>query len=125
MVVDMENYKRDQAKRGTAGRKGGDVYSGRSRLSSFEGSTGIRSKLSVSARWPAMLSAAMAYNLYRIVEEALSNVRLHSAAARGDGQLGSADSVVVLTVHDDGRGLVRAGSSRRSGMGMVGMEERA
>jgi signal transduction histidine kinase len=32
---------------------------------------------------------------------------------------------MVLTVHDDGRGLHRVGSSRRPGMGMVGMEERA
>jgi signal transduction histidine kinase len=72
-----------------------------------------------------MLSAAMAYNLYRIVEEALSNVRQHSGAASVDVNLLSADGKVVLTVHDDGRGLLRTGPSRRPGLGMVGMEERA
>ena len=154
MVVDMENFKHDHAERESVVRKVDDLQDStrevlnnlrqllyelreepshdhsfvlkiRALLSSFEGSTGIRSKLSVSARWPAMLSAAMAYNLYRIVEEALSNVLLHSGAGSVDVKLGSADSVVVLTVHDDGRGLLRAGSSRRPGMGMVGMEERA
>ena len=154
MVVDMENFKHDQAERESVVQKVDDlqgstrevlnnlrellyelreepshdhsfVHRIRGLLSSFESSTGIRSKLSVSARWPAMLSAAMAYNLYRIVEEALVNVRLHSGAGSVDVQLGSADSVVVLTVHDDGRGLLRVGSNRRPGMGMVGMEERA
>jgi signal transduction histidine kinase len=154
MVVDMENFKHDQAERESVVRKVDDlqgstrevlnnlrellydlreepshdhnfVHRVRGLLSSFESSTGISSKLSVSARWPAMLSAAMAYNLYRIVEEALANVRRHSGAATVDVQLGSADSAVVLTVHDDGRGLFRVGSSRRPGMGMVGMEERA
>ena len=154
MVVDMENFKHDQAERESVVRKVDDlqgstrevlnnlrqllyelreepsqdhsfVHKVGSLLTSFEGTTGIRSKLSVSARWPAMLSAAMAYNLYRIVEEALSNIRLHSGAESVDVQLASTDSAVVLTVHDDGRGLLRAGSSPSPGMGMVGMEERA
>jgi signal transduction histidine kinase len=153
MVVDMENFKHDQAERESVVRKVDDlqgstrevlnnlrellyelreepshdhsfVHKITSLLTSFEGSTGIRSKLSVSARWPAMLSAAVAYNLYRIVEEALSNVRLHSGAGSVDVKLSSVDGRVVLTVQDDGRGLFRAGSGRRPGMGMVGMEER-
>jgi signal transduction histidine kinase len=154
MVVDMENFKHDHAERESVVRKVDDlqdstrevlnnlrellyelreepaqdhsfVHKVRSLLRAFEVSTGIRSKLSVSARWPAMLSAATAYNLYRIVEEALSNVRLHSGAASVDVKLGSTEGTVVLTVHDDGRGLQRAGADRSPGLGMVGMEERA
>jgi signal transduction histidine kinase len=155
MVVEMENFKHDHAERESVVSKVDHlqgstrevlnnlrellyelreepshdhsfVHRVRNLLSSFESSTGIRSKLSVSARWPAMLSAAMGYNLYRIVEEALSNVRLHSGAESVDVKLGSGDGgAVVLTVHDDGRGLLQLGSSRRPGMGMVGMEERA
>jgi signal transduction histidine kinase len=153
MVVDMENFKHYHAERESVVRKVDDlqdstravlnnlrqllyelreepshdhsfVHKVGTLLTSFEGSTGIRSKLSVSARWPAMLSAAVAYNLYRIVEEALSNVRLHSGAASVDVKLSWIDGGVVLTVRDDGRGLFRAGSGRRPGMGMVGMEER-
>ena len=154
MVVDMENFKHDHAERESVVRKVDDLQGStrevlnnlrellyelreepsqdrsfvnkvRVLLASFEHSTGINSKLSVSARWPAMMSAAVTYNLYRIVEEALSNVRLHSGAASVDVNLMSADGEVVLTVQDDGRGLQRAGAGQRAGMGMVGMEERA
>jgi signal transduction histidine kinase len=154
MVVDMENFKHDHAERESVVKKVGDlqdstrevlanlrqllyelreepahdhsfVHKVRSLLSSFEMSTGIRSKLSVSQRWPQRLTAATAYNLYRIVEEALNNVRLHSGAGSVDVKLGSSGNSVVLSVQDDGRGLRRAGDSRRPGLGMVGMEERA
>ena len=154
MVVDMENFKHDHAERESVVKKVGDlqdstrevlnnlrqllyelreepaqdhafVHRVRSLLSSFESATGIRPRLSVSARWPSKLSAATAYNLYRIVEEALNNVRLHSGAASVNVKLASTGNSVVLTVHDDGRGLLRTGDSRRPGLGMVGMEERA
>jgi len=94
-------------------------------LNRFEVSTGIRSKLNVDAGWPARLSNATAYNLYRIVEEALNNVRLHSGAARVDVQLGAIDDGVSLVVRDDGRGLLGADGPRRPGMGVMGMHERA
>jgi two-component system, NarL family, sensor histidine kinase UhpB len=154
MVVDMENFKHDHAERESVVKKVDDlqgstrevlnnlrqllyelreepahdhsfVHKVRNLVSSFELSTGIPSKLSVSARWPSRLSAATAYNLYRIVEEALSNVRLHSGAARVDVKLSSTENTVFLTVQDDGRGLQRAGTGRTPGLGMVGMEERA
>lgn len=97
----------------------------RALLSAFERSTGIRSKLRVSSRWPARLSAATAHNLYRIVEEALNNVRLHSGAARVDVHLAVQGDGVALIVRDDGRGLPWSDGSRRLGMGVMGMRERA
>jgi len=97
----------------------------RTLLNRFELSTGIRSKLNVDAGWPARLSAATAYNLYRIVEEALNNVRLHSGAARVNVELGAIDDGVSLVVRDDGRGLLGTDGSRRPGMGVMGMRERA
>ena len=78
-----------------------------------------------SSLWPARLSAATANNLYRIVEEALNNVRLHSGAARVDVQLGTIDDGVSLVVRDDGRGLLGTDGPRRPGMGVMGMRERA
>jgi signal transduction histidine kinase len=154
MVVDMENFKHDHAERESVVKKVDDlqgstrevlnnlrqllyelreepehdhsfVHKVRNLVSGFERSTGIPSKVSVSARWPSRLSAATAYNLYRIVEEALSNVRLHSGAGSVDVKLSSKDNTVFLTVQDDGRGLQRAGNARTPGLGMVGMEERA
>ena len=94
-------------------------------LHRFELNTGIRSELNVDAGWPARLSGATVYNLYRIVEEALNNVRLHSGAARVDVQLEAIDDGVSLVVRDDGRGLLGTDGPRRPGMGVMGMRERA
>jgi two-component system, NarL family, sensor histidine kinase UhpB len=97
----------------------------RSLLARFESSTGIRSKLRVGPGWPERLSAATAHDLYRIVEEALNNVRLHSGAGRVDVHLQAAGDGVELVVRDDGRGLPQTDGSRRLGMGVLGMYERA
>lgn len=94
-------------------------------LQRFEKATGIRSKLSVSAGWPAGLAAPIGYNLYRIVEEALNNVRLHSGAAEVDVHLRSLGDDVELTVSDDGSGLPVTAEQRRPGLGIRGMRERA
>jgi two-component system, NarL family, sensor histidine kinase UhpB len=154
MVVDMENFKLDQAGqhlvvervdslqestrevlhhlrqvlydlREEPSTESGFVHQVRGLITRFEGSTGIRSKLKVSSEWPARLSAGTAHNLYRIVEEALNNVRLHSGAGRVDVMLATNEDQVELTVRDDGRGLPASDGERRQGMGMLGMRERA
>jgi signal transduction histidine kinase len=154
MVVDMENFKLDQAGqdlvvervdslqestrevlhnlrqvlydlREEPSTESGFVAQVRTLLVRFERSTGIRSKLKVSSEWPARLSSGTAHNLYRIVEEALNNVRMHSGAARVDVLLAANGDGVELTVRDDGRGLPTANGERRQGMGMLGMHERA
>ncbi|TMC10643.1 MAG: sensor histidine kinase [Chloroflexi bacterium] len=154
MVVDMENFKLDQAGqhqvvekvdslqestravlhnlrqvlydlREEPSTESGFVLQVRALLLRFEGATGIRSMLKVSSEWPSPLSAAMAHNLYRIVEEALNNVRMHSGAGRVDVLLAANGDGVQLTVQDDGRGLSPGEGGRRLGMGMMGMRERA
>jgi two-component system sensor histidine kinase UhpB len=154
MVVDMENFKLDQAGQDIVVEKvdslqestrevlnnlrqvlydlreepsteSGFVHQVRTLLARFERSTGIRPMLRVSSEWPARLSSGTAHNLYRIVEEALNNVRLHSGAARVDVMLGAIGDGVELTVQDDGRGLPSSDGERRQGMGMMGMRERA
>ncbi len=154
MVVDMENFKLDQAGqhhvvqkvdslqestrevlhnlrqvlydlREEPSTESGFVGQVRALLARFERSTGIRSMLGVSSEWPARLSAGTAHNLYRIVEESLNNVRLHSGAGRVDVLLGANGDGVELTVRDDGRGLPDSDGARRQGMGMMGMRERA
>ncbi len=154
MVVDMENFKLDQAGQHAVVEKvdslqestrevlhnlrqvlydlreepstdNGFVQQVRGLLARFERSTGIRSKLRVSSEWPARLSSATAHNLYRIVEEALNNVRMHSGAGHVDVLLAASGEGVELTVRDDGRGLPPQDDERRQGMGMMGMHERA
>ena len=61
---------------------------------------------------------------YRIVQEALTNVRRHAAATSAAVVLRYGESEVELEVRDDGGGLVDAAASG-AGHGMVGMRERA
>ncbi len=61
--------------------------------------------------------------LYRIVQEAFTNVQKHATASRVSLRLHQDGASVTLTIHDDGRGFdpekVRDGS-----LGLVGMRER-
>jgi signal transduction histidine kinase len=70
---------------------------------------------------PAEVSTAV----FRIMQEALTNVARHAAAKRVMVRLFREDGHLVLTVQDDGRGLPEAGASRRRSLGILGMGERA
>ena len=64
--------------------------------------------------------------LYRIVQEALTNVAKHSAARGVEVRLRRRSNIVTVTVTDDGRGFdMRDVKSREgSGLGLFGMRER-
>ena len=61
--------------------------------------------------------------LYRIVQEALTNVLKHAAATRVLVRLSQSEKSVVLLVQDDGKGFEQE-SVRDGGLGLVGMRER-
>jgi len=61
--------------------------------------------------------------VYRVAQEALTNVARHAGASRVELRLERHGADVVLTVHDDGRGITRAEQS--SSQGVRGMRERA
>jgi signal transduction histidine kinase len=61
-------------------------------------------------------------HLFRIVQEALTNIARHSGAARVAIALSADDGSVRLTVSDNGRGLA---VDRRNGMGLSGIRARA
>jgi signal transduction histidine kinase len=95
-------------------------------LARFQERTHVNADLSVSPSWPSRLRSHAALNIYRIVEEALTNVRLHSGAERVDVALGLRhDSNLVVEVKDDGRGAESGAGVRQPGMGFIGMKERA
>lgn len=60
--------------------------------------------------------------IYRVVQEALSNITQHADASRVDVCL-SVDGWIVLSVRDDGKGFDPTAPSRR--FGITGMRERA
>ena len=80
------------------------------------------SDLSIDVRLPAPVEVCV----YRIVQEALHNVAQHSGASACTVSLQTTTHAVELTIEDNGRGMGAAGSpERRSGLGLIGMRERA
>lgn len=79
-------------------------------------------------RLPAHLEVV----IFRVVQEALTNVVRHARATRVDIELDAGPLAVRATVRDDGRGfdptavaaLRNAGSGVGPGLGLLGMEER-
>ena len=63
--------------------------------------------------------------LFRIFQEALTNVVRHAGATRVEVRLAPEDGALVLSVSDDGRGIPEAELSRRDAFGLMGMRERA
>ena len=67
---------------------------------------------------PAALPAAVDVSVYRIVQEALTNVLKHAGPARADVTIGCAADTVTIEVTDNGIGRARpAGPGRRARAG--------
>ncbi len=62
--------------------------------------------------------------VFRVMQEAMTNVARHSAAGAVMVRLFRAPDAVVLEVSDDGKGFVPSDGSRE-GLGVIGMRERA
>jgi signal transduction histidine kinase len=71
---------------------------------------------------PARMPAGADLAAYRIVQEALTNVRRHAGASHVDVRITWCPAGVELEVTDDGRG---GGVAAGGGHGLVGMRERA
>ena len=63
--------------------------------------------------------------VYRLAQEAMTNIKKHAAATTARIELRGAPGRVELTVTDDGRGFDPATSGSGGGFGMTGMRERA
>lgn len=87
--------------------------------------TGIATTVDVGEGWPIKLGGPVELNLYRLLEEALANVRQHSGARCVRISLAArSERELELSVADDGRG-VDTDPSRPVGFGTLGMRERA
>lgn len=62
--------------------------------------------------------------LFRILQEALTNVARHAQASRVEVKLAYRDGRIVLDVVDNGRGLDRAVIDERKSFGLLGIRER-
>jgi two-component system, NarL family, sensor histidine kinase UhpB len=102
------------------------VSSLESRMTRYEQQTKIPVELIVSPAWPLRLRSASAVHLHRLVEEALTNITLHSGARSVQVALDvGGDDEMAVSVRDDGSGMDASESGRVRGMGLLGMKERA
>ena len=62
--------------------------------------------------------------LFRILQEAMTNIAKHAGASRVDVELDAGAQRVTLRVRDDGRGIDAADLSKRGAFGILGMKER-
>jgi signal transduction histidine kinase len=91
-------------------------------VSSFSESTGIAVELEASLG-DERLPGEVETTLYRIVQEALTNVVKHARARRVSIILVRRDGKVTVLVEDDGQGFDQA-IEREDGLGLLGMRER-
>jgi protein-histidine pros-kinase len=70
------------------------------------------------------LNARAAIALFRVAQEALLNVQKHAGAHEIHVRLELTPAEVVLTVHDDGKGIVDADRRKAQAHGLAGMQQR-
>jgi signal transduction histidine kinase len=88
----------------------------------FAARTGIETKL--ESNFAGRLTGETETHLFRIAQEALTNVARHAGARHVQVNFGQQGSAIVLRIEDDGRGL-NGGPPDGRGMGMIGMRARA
>ena len=95
----------------------------RDMLQPFQARTGIQADLSVAGQEPD-LTGEEAQALFRIAEEALTNVELHAASRQAAVRLAFGSDRIDLEVQDDGVGFDPAAVDPDR-YGLTGMQERA
>lgn len=103
-----------------------DVLGLTSALGTMLKEMGSNNKLKISFRHPDLDSLrfkAEPINLFRIVQEAMSNILKHAGATRVEIKITKSKGVLKISIHDNGRGFLFSGHS--SGLGLTTMQERA
>jgi len=90
----------------------------------FEQRAGAKCEVSVE-REVIVLEQDRSTAVFRIFQEALTNVARHAAATRVRVNLGETDGKLVLEIADDGKGITARQISGRKSFGLMGMRESA
>lgn len=69
--------------------------------------------------------AELSTAIFRIVQEALTNVARHSGAGEARVEIYEREGALHVEVHDDGRGIAFGQRNASSSLGLIGMMERA
>jgi signal transduction histidine kinase len=92
-------------------------------LQEFEKRSGIRSRYTPE-EIQVELDKEAATAVFRILQEALTNVVRHAQASEVNVQLQHQINYLVLQVHDNGRGISPSDLANLKSLGLVGMRER-
>lgn len=98
----------------------------------FKKRSGIRVRLDIGPRAKQdRLPRDIELSLFRIMQEGLNNVRLHSRSKAAGVELRLDDDVATLRIRDKGRGIspevmkaIKHGNTSTLGVGIAGMQER-
>jgi PAS domain S-box-containing protein len=90
----------------------------------FQARTGIQCQLTVRQA-DLQLDRDRATAVFRIFQEALTNVARHANATRVTARLKIVANVLVLEVEDNGTGIAERDLSSPTAFGLIGMRERA
>jgi signal transduction histidine kinase len=63
-------------------------------------------------------------SIFRVLQEALTNVMRHAKASKVEIRLSHADSALQVTISDNGVGMRQSSKSDLKSLGIVGMKER-
>ena len=91
--------------------------------------SGIQTELEISASF-SRLPRELEIAIFRIIQEALTNIHRHSGSPKAGIRLALEQNEVLLTISDHGKGMPPAASSeesrsgRKLGVGVAGMRER-
>lgn len=90
----------------------------------FQKRTGIACRVETDAE-NLTLDPARATGVFRIFQEALTNVTRHANATRVEARLRVQEGTLTLALQDNGRGITAPEISGTGSLGLVGMRERA
>jgi two-component system sensor kinase len=90
----------------------------------FENRTGIPVQLGCVVE-KVDLENGQATAVFRILQEALTNIQRHAQATQVTIKCWEASDRFILTIKDNGRGITESEKSDRQSLGLLGMRERA
>jgi signal transduction histidine kinase len=93
-------------------------------VSTFEGRTEIACSLDIEDRQPA-IEPERQLHLYRILQEALTNVARHADASEVEIAIRKNDGQFHLQIRDNGRGITPTQAQGPGSSGVTGMRQRA
>ncbi len=93
-------------------------------LTDFQERTGIKCDLKTAPE-ELTLDDGRSTTVFRIVQEALTNIARHAGATEVQARLQEEPGRLLLEVRDNGRGITREQVSSNKSLGLTGMRERA